>query len=674
MILAPTNRRIIRPYDKPSFEHTQRYGLIRGHPLGPAGGLVGLWLFNEGTGGKIYDLSGNDNNCIKGALDVFPTWVAGHFGSALSFNGSNTSLEAPDNLSLRLDDEVSVSVWFKISAEVVSTIISKDYREWELLIDTRDGNDRIVFYYGDGATYQDLLWNQVADDGLWHHIAVSMSKSLGTGECWFDCVSLGITSDSSQAGSSTNDLWIGARTGGSNVANVEIDHVAVWNHRLSASEIALLYREPFCMVQKKAAPIYFFVPVALPEEVDVDIVGGYNLTSYNTPSVAVHPSVIYPTGPQVIVAGEVHLIAGTADGQATAEAAVKVTREVVCTADGQATASAATKVARKVSGSTDGQATAGATAKVIRRISGGADAQAGASATLGILVFIVGTADAQSTAQATVTVRVFIIGTSDAQAGAAATVKILKKIVCTAAAQSTASMTIVGYVSIVCTAAGQSTAVCALIVTYAEIPPFMHEDLIAPYGDMGAWIWLVEIVVPTQATQRIARNTEVVVYGVTSFTAGNFDPPGRIPLAGDGSVPRIQLRMAQDTAKTLENIVNATKGGENGTVKLIRTCEKYFDSPVKAFERTYDILTAGSDPQWVTFTLGIPNPLLQRIPLWSYSSKVCPLATPSLFKGPRCQYAGEDATCTGLFEDCYAKGNAEHWGAEIGLDPSAVRI
>ncbi len=221
--------------------------------------------------------------------------------------------------------------------------------------------------------------------------------------------------------------------------------------------------------------------------------------------------------------------------------------------------------------------------------------------------------------------------------------------------------------------AAQSSLSGDIYSIWSNIPPLMHRDIIDPYGDMGGWLWLVEIVVPTQATQRIARNTETVVYGGTKFPKGNFDV-GRIPLVGDGSIPRIQLQIAQDETGTLEDIVNATKGGENGTVKLIRTCEKYFNSPVKALERTYDILTAGSDFQWVIFSLGIPNALTQRIPLWSYSSKVCPLATPSLFKGPRCQYDGDDVVCTGLFEDCRTKGNAVHWGAEIGLDPNAVRI
>lgn len=211
-----------------------------------------------------------------------------------------------------------------------------------------------------------------------------------------------------------------------------------------------------------------------------------------------------------------------------------------------------------------------------------------------------------------------------------------------------------------------------VITRFVLLPPFMERDLIDPYSG-GAWLWLAQITIPGYSARRIARNTEDIVYGGILFKKGNFDP-GKQSLAGDASVPRVQLRVAQECDRTLEDIVNATKGGENGTVTLIRTCEKYLESPVGNLEATYDILTAGSDPEWITFLLGMPNPLLQRIPLWSYSSKVCPLATLSLFKGPRCQYVGLDTVCTGLFEACYAKGNAEHWGAEIGLDPNAVRV
>ena len=63
-------------------------GLDFTHPL--AQGLVGCWLFNEGSGDKVNDLSGNGN---VGTLQnmAFPStvvsgWNPGKDGPALAFN------------------------------------------------------------------------------------------------------------------------------------------------------------------------------------------------------------------------------------------------------------------------------------------------------------------------------------------------------------------------------------------------------------------------------------------------------------------------------------------------------------------------------------------------------------------------------------------------------------
>lgn len=210
-------------------------------------------------------------------------------------------------------------------------------------------------------------------------------------------------------------------------------------------------------------------------------------------------------------------------------------------------------------------------------------------------------------------------------------------------------------------------------VTYAEIPPFMHKDLIDLYAS-GAWLWLVQIVVPGQDTVRIARNTEDIRYGHDDFDKFNLRMGGQI-FSGDGSIPRVTLQVFQDPNRKVEDIVNETEGALGAQVKLIRVNEKFLNTPVAALEFDYDNLASQSDSEWVTFTLGIPNPLTQRFPLRMYSSSMCPWTPPELFKGPDCQYTGEDTTCTGTYEDCYTKhaGNPVHWGGELGLDPSVVK-
>ena len=204
------------------------------------------------------------------------------------------------------------------------------------------------------------------------------------------------------------------------------------------------------------------------------------------------------------------------------------------------------------------------------------------------------------------------------------------------------------------------------------MPPEMQRDLIDPYAG-GAWLWLIEVNIPGYSVIRLARNTEDVVYDEHTFTKHNFDI-GLQPSSGDGSVPQTLLRIAQDADYTLEDKINATQGAAGGTIKVIRAHEDFLDNAIVELEKDYDILTSESDTEWVIFVLGIPSPLSRRIPLQLYSSKICPYAVPTLFKGVECQYSGADLTCTGTFNDCYEKGNANHWGGEIGLDPNTSRV
>lgn len=211
------------------------------------------------------------------------------------------------------------------------------------------------------------------------------------------------------------------------------------------------------------------------------------------------------------------------------------------------------------------------------------------------------------------------------------------------------------------------------IPVLADIPPLMHKALIDPYSG-GAWMWLCRILMPGYAAFRLALNTEDVTYGGKIYEKWNL-VISKQTFSGDGSIPRIVLRVAQDPDKSLEKIVNATKGGHHGTIKIMRVHEDFLDYEIKAHEVLYGILNADSDWEWVYFTMGIPNPLTQKIPLRIGSSKKCPWALPEFFKGPRCQYTGAETSCTGTIETCRdTMDNAVHWGAELGLDPSVAKL
>ncbi len=206
--------------------------------------------------------------------------------------------------------------------------------------------------------------------------------------------------------------------------------------------------------------------------------------------------------------------------------------------------------------------------------------------------------------------------------------------------------------------------------------PTMTADILAalidPYSG-GAWVWLAEIEIPGYSAIRLARNTEDVIYSGNTFLANNFDI-GLSALVGDGSIPRIVLRVVQDGDQVLEDQVNASEGACGGTIKIIRAHEDFLAEFIDELEMTVNILNAESDTDYVQFNLGIPNPLLRKIPIRRSTSKICPFAKPGLFKGVECQYAGGDTTCTGKYSDCCTKGNQVHFGAELGLDPNNTRV
>jgi len=263
-------------------------------------------------------------------------------------------------------------------------------------------------------------------------------------------------------------------------------------------------------------------------------------------------------------------------------------------------------------------------------------------------------------------------GTVTAQSTSAGNLTSIESLAGTVNALSTLTGNIKSIESLAGSIVAQSGLTGNLQLYYLLMSPEMHEALIDPYSG-GAWLWLAEIKIPGYSLIRMARNPVDIIYGGVTYPKNNFEV-GPAALSGDGSIPRTILKVAQDADYTLEDKINATQGAGGGTITLIRAHEDFLTIPIIELEQDIRILTANSDTNHVVFQLGIPDPLLKKVPLRRYSSKTCPWALPGLFKGIECQYAGGDGTCTGKYEDCLTKGNEVHWGGNLGLDPNTTRI
>lgn len=424
----------------------------------------------------------------------------------------------------------------------------------------------------------------------WHHACAIFASSTDR-RVLIDGGGKGTNAtDKTPAGLDRTSIGRRGRLSATHYVSGLIAEAAIWDLSdwpgATASDKADNFEKIIGSLAKGFSPLFFSLGLKaywpLMRDEDIDVVGGYNLTPFNTPSIGSHPPIIYPTGPQFS----------------------RITRaDITVTPATQALALT------------------------------------------------------QHTPSLAYSMTVF----------PAAQELVLTQHAPTIIIPVDATVT-PGTFELVLT---QHTP--EIITVFAEIPPIMHKDLIDPFSG-GAWLWLAQIVVPGYDTQRITKNTADIRYGKEDYKKWSVRI-GKQPFVGDGSIPRIVLQVGQDPDGVIEEIVNASEGAYNGTVKLIRVNEKFLDYEVTALEVDYSMLVAESNTEWVTFVLGIPNPLTQRIPLRIGSSKICPWMVPELFKGVECQYIGPDTSCTGTIVDCRdSKDNAIHWGSELGLDPNVTRM
>lgn len=224
-----------------------------GHSL--ACGLVGYWLLNEGSGNKVFDLSGNGNT---GNLVADTHFVPGKFGSCLSFDGTDDRVNCGNNTYLGTGGKWTISLLAKQFALTNGKgIIAKYYTT---------GNNRSFYFYTSSAGAQ--IFCRLSSDGS-NNITVTSPLNAGflVANTWyhftwvFNGVNIafyqdGVLIGSPQASSVASvypgiaPLEIGSGYNSGITFNGLIDNVLIFNRALSASEIALLYQEPFCMFER----------------------------------------------------------------------------------------------------------------------------------------------------------------------------------------------------------------------------------------------------------------------------------------------------------------------------------------------------------------------------------------------------------------------------------------
>ncbi len=242
------------------------------HPL--ARKLTAYWLFNEGLGNKIYDLSGNNNT---GTFVNTPTWKPGKFGSAIELERTDSDyIEVPNSPTLNKHDEFTVTYWehpFSYNPGDQSEVISKNFTHWYFGHQSSSG-DYLVNIGNSGCSGNGInssFGGTAPPLNEWVFVAWTVTSVSGVAvvELFENGISLGTKSSSTaQCPTSTSDINIGRRRANDEYFDGLVDNITIHNRILSDSEIIQLYKEPFAMFDKE---VHWKVPVVAGTKVQINI-------------------------------------------------------------------------------------------------------------------------------------------------------------------------------------------------------------------------------------------------------------------------------------------------------------------------------------------------------------------------------------------------------------------
>jgi len=212
--------------------------LIRGHRL--AQGLVFFPPFNEGSGGQVFDSSGNENNGT-GTL----TWGAGKFGPYVN-SGIITVQDSP---VLDGTATMSWSFWIKPSSSADIIFLDKytavgGKRSWH--IQRKADADLVLRVSSDGNGNEEEEWNDAnIPNGVWTHVIITFDNGIA------HLYKNGIFIETETFATHTS-IFAGSDNFLIDCSNQGLDVPMIYNRVLSASEAAELYWKSFCMLERKA--------------------------------------------------------------------------------------------------------------------------------------------------------------------------------------------------------------------------------------------------------------------------------------------------------------------------------------------------------------------------------------------------------------------------------------
>ena len=216
-------------------------------------GLVAAYAFEAGIGTTAADTSGNGNH---GTLTNGPVWTtAGRYGNAVSFDGVNDHVLAPDSASLDLGATGTIEAWVKIASlnrwhGVIAKGSANANQVHNYALEVNNAN-RFQCIWGNGGAQASLVSTLTLVANQFYHVAC-----VWTGTSFQLYVNGAVNTSTPQSfppAANTAPLSIGQFGGNTDRLNGVVDEVRVYNRALSGTEIQADMNAPI-LTPANAAP------------------------------------------------------------------------------------------------------------------------------------------------------------------------------------------------------------------------------------------------------------------------------------------------------------------------------------------------------------------------------------------------------------------------------------
>jgi hypothetical protein len=204
-------------------------------------GLVGYWSFDEGSGTKAGDASGQGNTGTLTNMEA-GDWVDGARGKALSFDGVDEYVDVPHDADFNGTSGISISFWVNYSsssATLTGPLQKGAYPSsgWDIVFHRTNRNVNLRFA---GSVNDHVSSNNMLALDTWQHVVITFDPQADAVKFYFNGVYDKTVTDTGSIVGNTTALSFGSGVYAKLLGS--LDEVRIYNRALGASEITSLYQ------------------------------------------------------------------------------------------------------------------------------------------------------------------------------------------------------------------------------------------------------------------------------------------------------------------------------------------------------------------------------------------------------------------------------------------------